>query len=742
MRGHWARALLGAFVLATSGSALAAEAPANRPKVGLVLSGGGARGLTHIGVLKVLERERIPVDVIAGTSMGAIIGGLYASGMSASALERELKALDWEQVFANRVDRQHLSQRRKEEDYAFSAALELGLREGELRAPQGTVSSRGLEVLLRRLTLPTRDLPSFDALPIPFRAVATDMESGEALVMDQGDLATALRASMSVPGVFSPIERNDRLLGDGGLVNNLPVDVARRLGAERVIAVNVGTPLSGREALGSLLGLTTQMINILTEQNVKRSLASLWDEDVLINPGLGSLTAADFERASEFIRIGEASAEALVAELRPLSLSAAQYARWRTERQLQGEPAPPVLAALRMDGSQSTRPERWLAVLDSKPGDPFDVRKAVRDTRLLAASGDYARVDFHLEASPAGEVLVFDLEDKPWGPNYLKLGLDLSTDDRGLGSFNLRLSHNRHWLNSLGGEWRNQLTIGRAPRLFSEWYQPLAAQAGTRSDWFVSAWGEAQLKRTALFDTAGQTTALLRRRTLTAALDLGQPWGRLGEFRLGLWQEAARWHSDINTVPLPLDRLNQVQRLFGLRAQVQVDQLDEVNFPRSGWRTVVTGIHGRQTGLDGRAYRLEAEGLRVLSWGDTTLNLYGKLARTQVLPDVPGGPYALGGFQQLSGMQADQITGNALALFRAGVYHRLLDAPVLSRGLFLGGSLEAGNVWIQPRAARWSALRWAGSVYVGADTAIGPLYLALGRTDTGSNAVYLFLGRP
>ena len=207
-----------------------AEAPAPptpRPRIGLVLSGGGARGLAHVGVLKVLEELQIPIDVITGTSMGAIVGGLYASGMRAADLDRALRAVNWGEVFTNRVQRQQLSQRRKEEDFEIAAAIELGLRDGELLLPSGAVSSRGLESLLRRYTLPVRGVARFDDLPIRFRAVATDMETGAAVVLDSGDLALALRASMSVPGAFAPTEVDGRVLGDGGLVNNLPIDVAR-----------------------------------------------------------------------------------------------------------------------------------------------------------------------------------------------------------------------------------------------------------------------------------------------------------------------------------------------------------------------------------------------------------------------------------------------------------------------------------------------------------------------------------
>ena len=231
---------------APASAPLPAHADGSRPRIGLVLSGGGARGLAHVGVLKALEHAHVRIDAIAGTSMGAIVGGLYASGMTADELETELRRIDWDALFAPRVARPYLSQRRKEEDFEIATGLEFGVHDGQLSAPQGALSSRGLELLLRRLTLPVRHVEDFDRLPIPFRAVATDMETGKPVILSHGDLAIALRSSMSVPGVFAPTEVDGRLLGDGGLVDNLPVDVARAMGVDIVIVANIGTPLSGR----------------------------------------------------------------------------------------------------------------------------------------------------------------------------------------------------------------------------------------------------------------------------------------------------------------------------------------------------------------------------------------------------------------------------------------------------------------------------------------------------------------
>jgi len=281
--------------------------------------------------------------------------------------------------------------------------------------PIGSVSSRGLELLLRRYTLPVRQLPSFDVLPIPFRAVATDMESGEAVIFRAGDLAQALRASMSVPGVFPPTEVDHRILGDGGLVNNLPVDVVRAMGVDLVIAVNIGTPLAGRDSLGTVLGLTSQMVNILTEQNVQRSIATLDPaHDLLIAPPLGRLTSGDFDRAADLIAAGEQHTVRMLPQLAALRLNEVDWQAMRLAQARPEDPPQPI-TSVRFEGQDITTPERLRGVLAVQPGQPFSVERAERDSRTLAASGDYLHVDYRVEDLPAGTGLVYRVEEKPLG---------------------------------------------------------------------------------------------------------------------------------------------------------------------------------------------------------------------------------------------------------------------------------------------------------------------------------------
>ncbi len=735
------RVVLLCCVLAASMlDAMAQAGVAARPRIGLVLSGGGARGFAHVGVLKVLEAERIPIDVIVGTSMGAIVGGLYASGMRADELDSELRRVNWSQVFAPRVERQHLSQRRKEEDFDFSPVLELGLRDGEVRTPVGAASARGLESLLRRYTLPVRAVNDFDRLPIPFRAVATDLETGAAVVLDRGDLALALRSSMSVPGLFSPTEVGGRILGDGGLVNNVPIDVARTLGVDAVIVVNIGTPLAGRDTLDSVVGVTAQMINILTEQNVQRSLAALGPDDVLVTARLGSLGAADFDKALDAIELGRRGAQAVLERLRRYAVTPAAYAAW-----LDGHPgrrrAESTLGFIAFEGSTLTYPGRYAAQLESQPGQPFDAARAERDARSLAARGDYLRADYRLVTADHGDGLVFDLEDKPWGPNYLRMGVDLSTDFNGRGSFNLKFSHNRHWLTPNGTEWRNRVQVGEKPSLFTELYHPLQWTAGLANDWFVAAYAASERGDRTLYGSGGQQTARYKRTASRAGLDLGQPWGRFGEFRLGLETRRLRATPTLVAADIGLAPSSVQASEAGLRLAVVVDQLDYANFPQRGYRLVAEGSIGDGS-QGGRFQRFEASALAVTTFGAHSVSLHAGASGASQQLGAALGRYELGGFHRLSGYLDGELLGNYLIFSRLNWYLRLGDSMQLTRAVFLGATFEAGNTYRTRDDLRQGTLRTGSSLYAGADTALGPVYLALTHAPRGRTGIALFLGRP
>src|SRR5712664_2559399 len=304
---------LGVGCLWSAGSG--AADPATRPRICLVLSGGGARGIAHIGVLKVLEDLKIPIDCIAGTSMGAVVGGLYASGMNAREIESTMRSVDWQEAFRDAPPRRDLAFRRKQDDRNFLVRLPLGLKHGRILLPKGFIQGQKLQETLRQLTLPFSNSTDFDLLPTPFRAVATDLLTGNAVLMDKGDLAIAMRASMSAPGVFAPVELNGRLLVDGGLAENLPVNVARAMHADILIVSDVSFPLQQRAALDSAISISNQMLAILVRKDSDRQRASLSPQDILIEPNLGSAPATDFASPSAVIARGEEAARAAIAKL-------------------------------------------------------------------------------------------------------------------------------------------------------------------------------------------------------------------------------------------------------------------------------------------------------------------------------------------------------------------------------------------------------------------------------------------
>ncbi|WP_140631865.1 patatin-like phospholipase family protein [Methylibium rhizosphaerae] len=408
----------------------AAAGLGERPRIGLVLSGGGARGGAHLGVLKVLQELQVPVDVVVGTSAGAIIGAAYASGMPLAEIEAEMRPLHTATLFRD-IDRSDLPVRRKADDVHNYIGPEVGINAAGLALPKGAVAGVSLEAVLRRLTARQHD-EDFDRLPVRFRAVATDVTTAEMVVLGRGSLATAIRASMALPAIVNPVEVDGRLLVDGGVSRNLPVDVARALGADVVIAVNIGTPLLRRDELTSLLSVSEQMVRVLTAKNVNQSLQELGPQDVLITPDLGGVTTADFDHLFEAASAGEKAARAAAGQLARWRVDASAYAALELRR-ITGPGAAPRVDEVRIVGLQRANPDAVRAALSIQPGDAFDAAAADADMRRLYASGDFERVSYHLGDSPAGgQVVTVDLSEKAWGPNYLRFGLELSSVRRQL----------------------------------------------------------------------------------------------------------------------------------------------------------------------------------------------------------------------------------------------------------------------------------------------------------------------
>ena len=374
--------------------------------------------------------------------------------------------------------------RRKADDYKTLFAPEFGVKDGGLALPMGVIAGVSIEAFFRVLAEPAMGISDFGKLPIPFRAMATDIETGESVVLDRGSVAQAMRASMAVPGAIAPVEIDGRLLVDGGIANNLPIDEARRLCADVVIAVNISTPPLTRKQLTSALAIAGQLINFLGKQTVDDQLKNLGSGDVLIEPALGDISASSFARSTDAIRIGEEATRKLAPSLARYSLPPEQYAALRATQVAAGKSLGTV-DEIRFEGLERTNPEVLRSLVESKPGEPLTEQKVSADLRRIYGRGDFESVDYHISGDGGPRAMVITPREKSWGPDYLRFGLGLASDFQGDSAFNLLVQYRRTWLNRLGGEWLTEAQVGQDTHLFSEFFQPLN-EAGV---WFGSVHG-------------------------------------------------------------------------------------------------------------------------------------------------------------------------------------------------------------------------------------------------------------
>jgi len=703
-------------------------------RIGLVLSGGGARGLAHVGVLKVLEELRVPVHCVTGTSMGAIVGGAYAAGTPPAELEAFVRKADWNEVFRDSPPRTEVSTRRKIDEYKTLFAPEYGVTRQGLVLPKGVIAGVSIEGFFRSLTQPAIDTTDFDKLPIPFRAVAADIETGEAVVLRHGSLARALRASMSVPGALSPVEIDGRLLVDGGIANNLPIAEARKLCGDVIIAVNISTPALQRQEITSALSVAGQLINFLGKVNVERQLKSLGARDVLIAPELGDISAASFERSADAIRIGEQATRSLAASLSRYSLPPEPYAALRRRQVAERKPLGAV-DEIRFEGLHRTNPGVLRALVHSKAGEPLTEEQVSADLRRIYGRGDFESIDYQIQPEPGRRVLVIQPQEKAWGPDYLRFGLGIATDFQGQNIFNLLAQYRRTWLNPAGGEWLTEVQIGKENFLASEFIQPLEE----RGRYFAAPYARIGQDHQAVF-SGGNRVGEYETKESRLGIDGGVFLGTLGEARLGaVWRDV-----NATTVTGPEVLPDAKETTAGLRAVLYVDQLDNAWFPRKGYRAIATGYAAEPSFGSEHEYRkLAGEALVAGSWSAHTVSL--KLAGGGDLQSrMPGYEnFRLGGPLRLSGYRIDEFSGDRYAFGRLMYYNRAIRLPdILGSGVFAGGSLEVGKMQARSAGQSSAGTVSSASVFLAASTFAGPAYFGFGLGENGNYSVYLLLGAP
>jgi NTE family protein len=711
----------------------AATVPA-QPRIGLALSGGGARGIAHVGVLKVLEEMRVPVHCVTGTSMGAVVGGTYAAGRTPEDMQKAVLAADWESIFRDAPPRKEIAVRRKVDDYKTLFKPQFGIKDGGLSLPKGLIAGVSIESFFRELATPAFGVSDFNKLPIPFRAMGTDIETGESVVIDHGSLAQAMRASMSVPGAISPVEIDGRLLVDGGIANNLPINEARKLCGDVIIAVNISTPPLKRDELTSALSVTAQLINFLGKQTVDEQIKGLGPNDVLIAPDLGDISAGSFEHSKDAIRIGEDAARALADKLQRYSLPPEQYAALRS-KQVAESKALGTVDEIRIEGLHRTNPAVARSLVESKPGEALMEDKLGGDLRRIYGTGDFESISYRIVGGDTGpRAMVIEPVEKSWGPDYLRFGLALASDFSGDNQFNALVQYRKTWINRLGAEWLAEAQIGQDSHIATEFYQPLN-EAGK---WFVAPSAYIGQLTRGVFDGENKVAEYVASVT-SGGLDGGAVLGTWGQLRAGYAMSRVYARVDTGSPLLPSVR----ETTAGLRAVIFIDQTDHAWFPRAGYGLVGTAYSAMDSlGSDVSYNRVEAAGRATKSWGPHTLNA---LARggSSLNSDMPAyEQFTLGGPLRLSAYRVDEFTGRQYAYGRLTYYNRTLALPdLLGSGIYVGGAAEVARISDRVDGLPSPGMVWSGTAFLGADTFLGPAYIGIG-VGAGRWSLFLLLGAP
>ena len=704
-----------------------------RPTIGLVLGGGGAKGLAHVGVIKVLEENQIPVDVVAGTSMGAIIGALYASGYSADELENITTEMDWHSVFNDKTSRGRSTFRRKADEFGFLTDYKVSFKNGKIVLPQGLIQGQNLFLELSNLLSETRSVGKFEDLPIPFRLVATDLGTGDAVIMQDGDLATAVFASMAIPGLIPPVERDGKHLIDGGLVNNVPVDLARALGADIVIVVNVGTDPKPASEINNFIEVLRQTQIILTKENTRVQIDSLTPQDILIEPNLEGLGATSFDQAGEMAVHGAEAARKLLPRLAALRLDNKAWFDHLIGR-LELPQKRSIISDIVITQNSKLSDDILRKGISLKRGETFDPKRLNHDIDRLYGVGIYDRITYKVEKQGTNAVIRIDGKVKESSDGYFKFGVALDSNLEDTSSFKLGVSYTKPQVNKWGGEWRIEINIGDALDGITEFYQPL----GDKQQFFIEPSLFVTREKGAFFDSLDRRRGDIKVLGLGYSLQGGVLFGRWGELRGGVTNTNVKLSFTDDTLGNNSLRLDDSYLL----GRMTVDTLDSLSFPTRGHIVVAEyQVHDTFLGGNTQYNQSSLNAFKPFTLGRHTIGIGTRLSGATGRDANLIGTSNLGGFLSLSGFSEDELSGQYAAMILGTYYYRLnRQATLFDFPLYVGGSLEVGNVYQSFDQIGFNQAIYASSIFAGMNSPLGPVFVGVGYNDKGNTSLYFSIG--
>ena len=702
----------------------------SRPKVGLVLSGGGAKGAAHIGVLKVLEANKVPIDYIVGTSIGSYIGGWYALGYTPDQIQEIMFNTNWDAGYSDFIPREELLYADKQLRDKYNITLRLGYSDSTLKMPSGLLLGQSALQLLKLSTDTVAVFDSFDDLAIPYRAVATDISSSKAVVLKSGSITQAMKASSTVPGALEPIEIDGKLLVDGGIVNNMPIDVAREMGADIIIAVDIGSPLLEKSDINSTVDVLNQLSNILTITTTNNQKTLLEKQDILIRPDIADLSTTDFSILDIALEKGEKAALENQYQIAELAVTDKQFEQYLLAKKQKShawmQPLFQPVIAIEYDNQSKVD----LAIIS----DHFSISigEVVSKEQLqLAIERVYAldRFDYvnaEFEDSVAGRTLILTTKEKSWGPNYLHFGFDWQGDFSNTSMISIDVAYLLTDLTDNGGQWKNELSLGWESRIATEFYQPL----NERQSFFSRSRLQYKEEKFAENEfTQEQQRPELRNRFTELRLGLGYNYNDYGIAEFGFVGELGevKFESD-QYEPLDYDSV-------GGYISLGYDTLNSINFPTKGNKVLFEVyarkddyLHNQLENQDDISIEITFDWRGALGLGHHTFVGIASAATVLSDNDFSVRYSELGGFLNLSGYQKDALIG-AHKAFSALVYQYDLGREIpggTGLPLYLGTSLETGNVWQLQEGVSIDELVTSGSVYLGTDTSFGPAVIGVG----------------
>ncbi|KGY12322.1 serine protease [Vibrio tubiashii] len=733
-----------------------------RPKVALVLAGGGAKGAAHVGVLKALEEMKVPVDIITGTSMGSYFGGLYATGMSADEIESFISTVDWNSGYRDRVSRSQRKVQDKEYEDRYQLTTDLGLKWGEIHAARGVVQGQGMLKILRETTGNLPPFDSFDDLAISYRSVATDIIELEPVVIGQGYLVDAMMASMSVPGALPPYKLDGRLLVDGGVTNNMPVDVARELGADIVIAVDISTDYKDKEDFTSLFTVADQISNYLVRNTTNQQAKLLTENDLYLHPEVGGMETTDFDKMPEAYDKGYQAAMENKDQLSKISLSSADYQTYidnkqEARRRLRyGDEV--TVHNLQINNNAHYDDELLIKRLNLEVGNQYSLAQVESSVQELYALDRFELVTYRYDVVDGQDTLVVDVNEKSWGPNYVNFRFFIEDDFSSDSQYSIGVSANFTGLSDYGAELRTNFEIGTDKLFEAELYSPFFSSQKTFTTFGISYSYE---KRNAPVTGFDDTTLSATKNFLPINFEEAKAEWAIG-YQDTLWRRfkiGARYvdgEGEFSTLPSYGDV--SFTRL-GVFANYRIDTLDSYSLPREGvyldldylishdegvGESSLVDLNSDNQATEDTAYELGAKLIAAHSFSRHTLVANADLGFVyNKNSSVPIDPKEIGGFLNLSGIPRNSLIGQNKVLTSLVYRYRWFDNDfgLFTSPFYVGASLEYGGVWSDPDLDIDEApLYTAGSVFAGVDSPIGPIMFGYGRTEQNFDSVYLIIG--